>query len=123
MSNRFGRNLRRLIEEYGSDGLDAEGGNSQPYRGFARLSIGPEGAIGIDTDTPSEEETIQAAREAVRMLKKRGYRANDQVKASEQAATDRAHELEQRHPEPSYLEGGDPVEQFMLDYVAHLKGR
>lgn len=123
MSNRFGKGLRRLMEEYGEDGLDAQGGNSQPYRGFSRLSIGPEGSVSIDTEAPSEGDTVQAAREAVRMLKKRGYRANDQVKASEKAATERAHELEQRHPEPSYLEGGDPVEQFMRDYVSHLKGR
>lgn len=118
MSERFGRNLRRLIEEYGSDGLDAESGSSQPYRGFSRLSIGPEGAVTIDTEAPTETDTVQAAREAVRMLKKRGYRANDQMKAAEKAATS---EFE-RHPEPSYLDGGDPIEQFMRDYVAHIKG-
>ena len=118
MNNRFGRNLRRLMEDYATDGLDAQSGNSQPYRGFARISIGPEGAIGVDTDVPTEADTVQAAREAVRMLKKRGYRANDQVKAAEQAATS---EFE-RHPEPEYLEGGDDVEQFMRDYIAHMKG-
>jgi hypothetical protein len=122
MTERFGRNLRRLMEEYATDGLDAEGGNSQPYRGFSRLSISPEGAVSIDTEAPTEADTVQAAREAVRMLKKRGYRANDQVKAAEAAATAKADELEKRHPEPTYLDGGDPIEQFMRDYVAHTKG-
>lgn len=117
MSN-FGRNLRRLIEEYAEDGLDAQTGSSQPYRGFSRLSIGPEGAVSVDTEIPSEEDTVQAARAAVRMLKKRGYRANDQMKASEKAATTEF----QRHPEPDYLDGGDAVSQFMVDYIAHLKG-
>jgi len=118
MSNRFGHNLRRLVEEYAEGGLDAQSGNSQPYRGFARLSIGPEGAIGVDTDSPTDADAVQAAREAVRMLKKRGYRANDQMKASEKAATSEF----QRHPEPGYLDGGDSIQQFMMDYIAHLKG-
>ena len=30
---------------------------------------------------PTDADAVQAAREAVRMLKKRGYRANDAVKA------------------------------------------
>ena len=119
MSNRYGHNLRRLVEEYGKDGLDAQSGNSQPYRGFSRLSISPEGAVGVDTDSPTDADAVQAAREAVRMLKKRGYRANDAVKASEKAATD---EFE-RHPEPSYLDGGEAsIHQFMTDYIAHMKG-
>lgn len=122
MSERFGHNLRRLIEEYAEDGLDAQSGNSQPYRGFARISIGPEGAVGVDTEVPTEADTVQAAREAVRMLKKRGYRANDAVKAAEKSAAEKEDELMLRHPEPSYLEGGDPIEQFMRDYVAHIKG-
>jgi hypothetical protein len=40
------------------------------------------------------------------------------MKASEKAATTEF----QRHPEPDYLDGGDAVSQFMVDYIAHLKG-
>ena len=114
--NKFGYNLRRLMEEYGA--IDSFVGDSQPYRGFSRLTLGPEGAVSIDTEAPTEADTVQVAREAVRMLKKRGYRANDQMKASEKAATT---EFE-RHPEPSYLDGSNEAEQFMRDYIAHLKG-
>ena len=116
MSKMFNSNLRRLVEEYSQ--IDDFVGDSQPYRDFTRLSIGPEGAIGVDTEAPTEADTVQAAREAVRMLKKRGYRANDQMKAAEKAATS---EFE-RHPEPNYLEGGDAVDQFMVDYITHMKG-
>jgi len=123
MSNRFGHNLRRLVEEWqdyvSPSDLPVEH-DSEGYGAFDDYAKDSEQEAEIPPSGEVEVfDAVQVAREAVRMLKKRGYRANDQVKVSEKAATSEF----QRHPEPSYLDGGDAsIQQFVHDYIAHMKG-
>lgn len=117
------RNLRALVEEWQDYISPSDLPVEHDGEGYGAFDDYAKDSEQEDTIPPSGEvevfDAAQRAREAVRMLKKRGYRANDQMKASERAATTEF----QRHPEPSYLDGGDSIQQFMTDYIAHTRPR